>query len=122
MPAIEPSSLAGAFPTGTLPTELGAGAGAIDDPAALDAELGALEGTSDAGGSSFDSVLGRQITALADVQAEGAAASQALATGTATDVESVVMAVERARLSMQLASQLRTKGVEAINEIFRTQV
>ena len=32
------------------------------------------------------------------------------------------MAVERARLSMQLAAQLRTKGVEAVNEIFRTQV
>ena len=46
----------------------------------------------------------------------------ALATGTATDPTAVVMAVERARLSMQLASQLRTKGVEAINDIFHTQV
>jgi flagellar hook-basal body complex protein FliE len=32
------------------------------------------------------------------------------------------MAVERAQLSMQLASQLRTKGVEALNDIFHTQV
>ena len=32
------------------------------------------------------------------------------------------MAVERAQLSMQLASQLRTKGVEALQDIFHTQV
>jgi flagellar hook-basal body complex protein FliE len=113
MPAIDPSSLAGA-----LPSEFTIGP--LDESGALQAELGALEGTSDAG--SFDSVLGRQISALADLQAEGAVASEALATGTATDPAGVVMAVERARLSMQLASQLRTKGVEAINEVFRTQV
>ncbi len=114
MPAIEPSSLAGALGTewnidaaGTTSTEEG---------------LGALEGTSDAGGSEFASLLGRQIDSLSGLQAEAADASVALATGTATDPEAVVMAVERARLSMQLASQLRTKGVEAINEIFRTQV
>ncbi len=112
MPAIDPSSLAGALgPEWTVAP--------IDDLPA-DAELGALEGTSDANG--FSSALGKQIGALADLQAEGAAASQALATGTATDPAAVVMAVERARLSMQLASQLRTKGVEAVNEIFRTQV
>ena len=32
------------------------------------------------------------------------------------------MAVERARLSMQLASKIRTKAVEAFNDIFHTQV
>jgi flagellar hook-basal body complex protein FliE len=32
------------------------------------------------------------------------------------------MAVERARLSMQMASQIRTKGVEAFQDIFHTQV
>ena len=116
MPAIDPSSLAGA-----LPTEWSIGP--LDDAGGIEpgAELGALEGTSDAGGG-FSSVLGKQLSALSDLQAEGASASQALATGTATDPASVVMAVERARLSMQLASQLRTKGVEAINEVFRTQV
>ena len=115
MPAIDPSSLAGA-----LPSEWSIGP--LDDIGAIEPgpELGALEGTPDSGG--FSSVLGKQLTALSDLQAEGATASQALATGTATDAASVVMSVERARLSMQLASQLRTKGVEAINEVFRTQV
>ena len=40
----------------------------------------------------------------------------------ATDPTQVVMAVERARLSMQLASQVRTKAVEASQDIFHTQV
>ena len=34
----------------------------------------------------------------------------------------VVMAVERAQLAMQLASQIRTKAVEAAQDIFHTQV
>ncbi len=115
MPAIDPSSLAGALPSEWTISP-------IEDPALSgpDAELGALEGTPDA--NNFSSMLGEQIGKLADLQAEGASAAQALATGTATDPAQVVMAVERARLSMQLASQLRTKGVEAINEVFRTQV
>ena len=114
MPTIDPSSLAGALPSEWT-------IGPLDDAGFSTEGLGALEGTPDSGGT-FASQLGKQIGALADVQAEGAEASQALATGTATDPGQVVMAVERARLSMQLASQLRTKGVEAINEVFRTQV
>ena len=45
-----------------------------------------------------------------------------LAAGTAADPTEVVMAIERARLSMQLASQIRTKAVESIQDIFHTQV
>ena len=44
------------------------------------------------------------------------------ATGQATDPTAVVMAVERAQLAMQLASQIRTKAVEAAQDIFHTQV
>ena len=51
-----------------------------------------------------------------------AAQSQALATGQTQDVTSVVTAVQEASLSMQLASQVRNKAVEAYSEIFRTQV
>ena len=67
-------------------------------------------------------MLGQQIQKLADMQAEAADASTKLATGQATDPAETIMAVERARLSMQLASTLRTKGVEAVNTIFQTQV
>ena len=56
-------------------------------------------------------------------QQEGAAqASQQLAAGTASDPSQAVLAVERARLSMQLAAQIRTKLVESVNDIFHTQV
>ena len=53
---------------------------------------------------------------------EAADAAQALATGQASDPTAVVMAVERAQLAMQLASQIRTKAVEAAQDIFHTQV
>ena len=39
-----------------------------------------------------------------------------------TDPTAVVMAVERAQLAMQIASQIRTKAVEAAQNIFQTQV
>ena len=116
MPAIDPSSLAGAFSTSGPEWSVPA----IDTAEAADPALGALEGTPD--GGRFSSVLGEQCGKLADLQAESASASGALAAGTPTDPAAVVMAVGRARLSMQLASQLRTKGVEAVNEVFRTQV
>ena len=55
-------------------------------------------------------------------QENASAASRALATGQASDPTAVVMAVERAQLSMQLASQIRSKVVEAAQDIFHTQV
>ena len=70
----------------------------------------------------FGGILGNQISKLTDLQNGAADASRALATGEATDPTAVVMAVERAQLAMQLAGQLRTKGVEALNDIFHTQV
>jgi flagellar hook-basal body complex protein FliE len=78
--------------------------------------------TSGGDGGSFGSLLAEQVSNLERLQADGAEASRALATGTAQDLPSVVAAVERARLSMELASQVRTRAVEAYQEIFRTQV
>jgi flagellar hook-basal body complex protein FliE len=73
-------------------------------------------------GSGFGDLLGKSLQSLADSQTEAASASQALATGQASDPTAVVMAVERAQLAMQLASQIRTKAVEAAQDIFHTQV
>ena len=73
-------------------------------------------------GSDFGSMLGDSISALAKTQNDAASQSQALATGQADDPTAVVMSVERAQLSMQLAGQIRNKAVEAAQEIFRTQV
>lgn len=73
-------------------------------------------------GGGFGDMLGGAIQSLGKTQDEAASASQALATGQASDPTSVVMAVERAQLAMQLAGQIRTKAVEAAQEIFHTQV
>ncbi len=86
--------------------------------------VGAVDGAQAAPqtGSGFGDMLGKSLQSLADSQTEASSASQALATGQASDPTSVVMAVERAQLAMQLASQIRTKAVEAAQDIFHTQV
>jgi flagellar hook-basal body complex protein FliE len=81
-------------------------------------------GATDAAGASgkgFGGMLADQIGALEKLQTDAATGSRALAAGNADPTE-VVMAVERARLGMQLASQIRTKAVEAVQDIFHTQV
>ena len=73
-------------------------------------------------GTGFGGMLADQIKGLEATQQEAATASQALATGQTNDVASTVAAVERAKLSMELAGTVRQKAVEAYQEIFRTQV
>jgi flagellar hook-basal body complex protein FliE len=75
-----------------------------------------------ASGSGFGGELAKQIGQLDAMQQDASTASQQLATGQATDPSATVMTIERARLAMQLASQIRTKGVEALQDIFHTQV
>ena len=91
--------------------------------------VGSIGGLGGAGGSTgatptggFGGVLGKQLEQLSASQADAATQSQALATGEATDPSKVVMSVERAQLEMQLATTLRNKGVEAVQELMRTQV
>ena len=94
------------------------GVGGIDGATGVDG----VDGGSGAGGKGFGGMLADQITNLQGMQSDAAAQSQALAAGTAEDASTVVMAVEKAQLSMQLAANLRDKSVESFQEIFRTQV
>ena len=73
-------------------------------------------------GAGFGDVLGNALSSLSATQTEAGQAARALATGQASDPTAVVMAVERAQLAMQMASQIRTKAVEAAQDIFHTQV
>ena len=98
---------------------VGVGDGGIPVAGRAGAGSGGADG---AGASSFGGMLADQIGALEKLQTQAAEGSRALAAGTAADPTEVVLAVERARLSMQLASQLRTKATEAIQDIFHTQV
>lgn len=121
VPAIDPSFATGGLEwqvpslDGTLPgVEAGAGAGASG--------IEGVEGASGGSGPSFGDMLADQMTRLSELQANAAEASRELATGQATDPTSVVMEIERAQLAMQLASTVRTKAVDAINDVFRTTV
>jgi flagellar hook-basal body complex protein FliE len=109
MPAIDPTFAVGGPEWGVGSVE-GVGSAAGSTPA---------EG---AGSSQFGGALAEQVGKLADLQQDASTASRDLASGTATDPAATVMTIERARLSMQLASQIRTKGVEALQEIFHTSV
>ena len=82
--------------------------------------LDATPGTAQPSG--FGGALASSLQSLQDSQTQAAQASVDLATGKADDATSVVMSVERAQLAMQLASTLRTKAVEAAQDIFHTQV
>jgi flagellar hook-basal body complex protein FliE len=75
-----------------------------------------------ADGTGFAGALGQAVEALQAEQTAAATAVQGMVAGTTEDPTKAVMALERARLSMQLASQIRTKGVEALQDIFHTQV
>jgi flagellar hook-basal body complex protein FliE len=83
---------------------------------------GAGDAVQAAEGGGFADLLGSSLKGLTDSQTEAAQASRDLATGQAADPTAVVMAVERAQLSMQLAAQIRTKAVEAVQEILHTPV
>ena len=102
-----------------------AGAAPVDGVAPAEGVAGVtgVDGTGSAGsGECFGDVLSQQISNLSDLQQRAADASTALANGTAPDAASVVIAVEKAQLAMQLAGQLRTRAAEAVNDIFHTQI
>ena len=76
--------------------------------------------TAPAQGGSFGSFLAKQVSQLDGMQDDAAKQAMSVADGTAEDPTAAVMSIERAKLAMQLASQIRTKSVEAINDVFRT--
>ena len=84
----------------------------------------AASGTSAASGSSgsFSGTLTGAINSLDQTQNAASTAAQQLATGQLTDPTQAITAVENASLSMDLASQISTKLVTAVNQLYQTQV
>jgi flagellar hook-basal body complex protein FliE len=128
---IEPTTAAAAGPVGPM-APMGAQPAPAEEFAAAGPEwnVQGVEGLGPEGAppgappaqEGFGSMLTDSVQKLQDTQSEAAGAARSLADGTATDISAVVMAVERAKLSMQLAAQVRNKAVESYQEIFRTQV
>lgn len=100
----------------------GLGGSAALDATGTTSAAGDLAGVSGTNGTTFQGALTNAISALEQTQATATDAAQALATGKATDPTQAVTAVENASLEMQLAAQIRTKAVEAANDIFHTQI
>lgn len=80
--------------------------------------------TPSAGGGEggFGEALTSAISSLEQTQQSATGAAKSLATGTATDPESAVVAIDEAQLAMQFASQIRAKATEAAQQLFQTQV
>jgi flagellar hook-basal body complex protein FliE len=96
--------------------------GAASLTGVLPTEATSSVGTPVTGSEGFGKELSGAINSLEQSQQSSDAASQALATGTVKDPESAVVTVEDAQMTMELASQIRTKATEAVQNIFQTQV
>ena len=83
---------------------------------------GAAVGATDAPAQGFGDMLSGAMDRLEGSLAEANQQSAALAAGKADDLTSVVLAVQRASLNVQLAVQVRNKAVEAYQDLFRMQI
>ncbi len=97
--------------------------GGIAEPTGVGSASAAIgvEGAG-SGTGGFGGALTQAISSLEQSQQSASGAARALATGTAANPESAVVTVEDAQLAMQLASQVRTKAVEGVQQLFQTQV
>lgn len=73
-------------------------------------------------GSDFARGLSKALDELDRVQTQADTMVTRLVTGQAEDIHSVILAVERANLSLQMAVQVRNKVLEAYQEIMHMQV
>ncbi|SEF48528.1 flagellar hook-basal body complex protein FliE [Caloramator fervidus] len=70
----------------------------------------------------FENYLKEALDKVNQKQVEAENATIDLITGEAEDIHSVLLKTEEARLSLELAAQIRNKLVEAYQEIMRIQI
>lgn len=73
-----------------------------------------------AGGPSFTDVLRKAVTQVEQDQVRASDAAVRLASGQVQDIAEVMIASERANLTLGMALQVRNKVLEAYQEIMRT--
>ncbi|MCW2926389.1 MAG: flagellar hook-basal body complex protein FliE [Thermoleophilia bacterium] len=74
------------------------------------------------GAGSFSAVLKDKLTSLNAQQVDASSASQDMATGNVDDVAQSMLRIEQANVSLQMATQVRNKVIEAYQEILRMQM
>lgn len=70
----------------------------------------------------FGKLLSRAIEATSEAQQDADSAITRLAAGEPVDVHQVMIAMEKAEITTQLATEVRNKLVEAYQEVMRMQV
>jgi flagellar hook-basal body complex protein FliE len=97
---------------------------AVDPPGKLAGQplTGANTTAQPAAGSSFKDSLLAAVTQANDLQLQADEMSRALAAGQAAELHQVMLAAEKANLSLQFTLQVRNKVIEAYQEIMRMQV
>jgi len=74
------------------------------------------------GGSAFADLLNNALHDLNQTQLKAEKLTQDLLTGEVQDLHQVTIALQEARLTMQLAVEMRNKVIEAYQEVSRMQV
>jgi flagellar hook-basal body complex protein FliE len=82
----------------------------------------AADGTSKTGETSFSDYLSDALNKVNDYQVQSQEANEKLATGEISDIHSVMIAGEKAELTLQLTLAIRNKIMDAYSEIMRMQV
>ena len=80
------------------------------------------EGAESTKGVDFAAVLKDKLTTLNAQQADSAAATQDMATGRVDDIAQTMLRIEQANVTMQLATTVRNKAIEAYQEVLRMQM
>jgi len=81
--------------------------------------IGGGSGPVDKAGNGFSSVLKDKLSELTNSQAGADKASEDMATGRAGDVAQAMLKVEQASVTMQVATQVRNKVIEAYQDVLR---
>ncbi|MDN5293726.1 MAG: flagellar hook-basal body complex protein FliE [Eubacteriales bacterium] len=95
----------------------------ITAPAGIEKSLAGTERKEEQRGQlPFADVLKDAVAKVNDYQLQAEEMAQKLATGEIEDIHQVMIAAEKASLSLQLAVQARNKIVDAYQEIMRMQI
>lgn len=78
-----------------------------------------LKNTND---ESFSSILTEKLNSVNDKQVNADNITESFIKGDETDIHNVMIATEEAKMSMELAIQMRNKIVEAYQELNRIQI
>lgn len=85
-------------------------------------DLGELSSSSTSAAGSFADTLKAAINQTNDLQVKANKAAEELATGRTNNIQEVMIAAEKADISLRLMMQVRNKIIDAYQEIMKMQV